>query len=52
MNCNILFCAWQKLSELEKHFISLSSENDIVVKSVNKEFSLAVQPNEESILNK
>ncbi|XP_058095300.1 3-hydroxyisobutyryl-CoA hydrolase-like protein 5 [Magnolia sinica] len=46
------FVPSEKLAELEKHLISLNSGDEHAVKSVIEEFSVDVQPDEDSILNK
>ncbi|KAF8391103.1 hypothetical protein HHK36_023403 [Tetracentron sinense] len=46
------FVPFEKLPELEKRLIGLNSGDEHQVKSVIEEFSLDVQPDEESILHK
>ncbi|WCJ24870.1 3-hydroxyisobutyryl-CoA hydrolase mitochondrial [Euphorbia peplus] len=46
------FVPSEKIPELEKHLIGLNSGNEQAVKSAIEEFSVDVQPGEESILNK
>jgi len=46
------FCVYQKIVELEKRLISLSSGDENAVRSVIEEFSSEVKLDEESILNK
>lgn len=46
------FVSSEKLAELEKRLIGLNSGDEKAVKSVIEEFSLDVQPDEDSILNK
>lgn len=43
---------WQKLDELEKRLVSLNSGDEVAIKAVIEEFSLEVQPDEESIVHK
>ncbi|XP_010924378.2 3-hydroxyisobutyryl-CoA hydrolase-like protein 5 [Elaeis guineensis] len=46
------FVPSEKLQELEKRLLSLDSGDENKVRSVIEEFSAAVQPDEESVLNK
>ncbi|XP_048432844.1 3-hydroxyisobutyryl-CoA hydrolase-like protein 5 isoform X1 [Pyrus x bretschneideri] len=46
------FFPLEKISDLEKRLISLNSGNENAVKAVIEEFSVAVKPDEESVLNK
>lgn len=46
------FFVLQKLSDLEKHLVSLNSGDANAVKAAIEEFSVTVQPDEESVLNK
>lgn len=47
-----IFAEYQKLPELEKRLISLNSGNKNAVKSAIEEFSVEVQLDEDSVLNK
>ncbi|PHU07604.1 3-hydroxyisobutyryl-CoA hydrolase-like protein 5 [Capsicum chinense] len=46
------FVPLEKLPELEKHLLSLNTDDEAVVRSAIKEFSIDVQIDEESILKK
>ncbi|XP_068345377.1 3-hydroxyisobutyryl-CoA hydrolase-like protein 5 [Pyrus communis] len=46
------FFPLEKISDLEKRLISLNSGNENAVKAAIEEFSVAVKPDEESVLNK
>ncbi|KAL6134966.1 hypothetical protein ACLB2K_067194 [Fragaria x ananassa] len=46
------FVPLEKLSDLEKHLVSLNSGDANAVKAAIEEFSVTVQPDEESVLNK
>ncbi|KAH7685985.1 3-hydroxyisobutyryl-CoA hydrolase protein [Dioscorea alata] len=46
------FVPSEKLDELEKRLVSLNSDDEVAVKAVIEEFSLEVEPDEESIVHK
>ncbi|XP_039121210.1 3-hydroxyisobutyryl-CoA hydrolase-like protein 5 [Dioscorea cayenensis subsp. rotundata] len=46
------FVPSEKLDELEKRLVSLNSGDEVAIKAVIEEFSLEVQPDEESIVHK
>lgn len=50
--CSTLLCCKQKLPELEKRLISLNSGNKEAVKLTIEEFSVEIQLDEASVLNK